>query len=135
MGSLSRFFFSSRRRHTSCGRDWSSDVCSSDLAAAGSWKYEGPKPLPPRLLGAGLLCLELPKLVEQMRMAFCRPPKLVPSASPKAWPPPYVSFPALSEGETCSGRPLPEAKSGAIVQPPATRTRIPCWFLKKGDWY
>src|SRR5690554_4334076 len=26
------FFFSSRRRHTRCGRDWSSDVCSSDLA-------------------------------------------------------------------------------------------------------
>src|SRR5690554_3345530 len=25
------FFFSSRRRHTRCGRDWSSDVCSSDL--------------------------------------------------------------------------------------------------------
>src|SRR6266498_3188483 len=25
------FFFSSRRQHTSCGRDWSSDVCSSDL--------------------------------------------------------------------------------------------------------
>src|SRR5690554_8179495 len=27
------FFFSSRRRHTRCGRDWSSDVCSSDLDA------------------------------------------------------------------------------------------------------
>src|SRR6266498_4891083 len=27
------FFFSSRRRHTRCGRDWSSDVCSSDLLA------------------------------------------------------------------------------------------------------
>src|SRR5436305_9241523 len=26
-----RFFFAGRRRHTSCGRDWSSDVCSSDL--------------------------------------------------------------------------------------------------------
>src|SRR5690606_40132385 len=26
------FFFSSRRRHTSFSRDWSSDVCSSDLA-------------------------------------------------------------------------------------------------------
>src|SRR5690554_6319892 len=26
------FFFSSRRRHTRCGRDCSSDVCSSDLA-------------------------------------------------------------------------------------------------------
>src|SRR5437899_9504297 len=27
------FFFSSRRRHTRCLSDWSSDVCSSDLAA------------------------------------------------------------------------------------------------------
>src|SRR2546429_5076068 len=27
------FFFSSRRRHTRCSRDWSSDVCSSDLIA------------------------------------------------------------------------------------------------------
>src|SRR3989442_8386824 len=26
-----RFFFQSRRGHTRCGRDWSSDVCSSDL--------------------------------------------------------------------------------------------------------
>src|SRR5690606_41162541 len=26
-----RFFFSSRRRHTRFSRDWSSDVCSSDL--------------------------------------------------------------------------------------------------------
>src|SRR5436305_2949990 len=25
------FFFTNRRRHTNCGRDWSSDVCSSDL--------------------------------------------------------------------------------------------------------
>src|SRR5699024_11934205 len=28
-----RFFLSSRRRHTSSKRDWSSDVCSSDLAS------------------------------------------------------------------------------------------------------
>src|SRR5438067_9766675 len=27
------FFFSSRRRHTRSKRDWSSDVCSSDLSA------------------------------------------------------------------------------------------------------
>src|SRR5256884_2734000 len=27
-------FFSSRRRHTRCSRDWSSDVCSSDLTIA-----------------------------------------------------------------------------------------------------
>src|SRR5690606_39522118 len=28
---VSYFFFSSRRRHTRFSRDWSSDVCSSDL--------------------------------------------------------------------------------------------------------
>src|SRR6266536_5322236 len=28
------FFFSSRRRHTRSTRDWSSDVCSSDLIGA-----------------------------------------------------------------------------------------------------
>src|SRR3989442_2448589 len=31
LGASFFFFFSSRRRHTRCGRDWSSDVCSSDL--------------------------------------------------------------------------------------------------------
>src|SRR2546422_11165190 len=30
------FFFSSRRRHTRCSRDWSSDVCSSDLELEGA---------------------------------------------------------------------------------------------------
>src|SRR5207253_6879761 len=30
------FFFSSRRRHTRWPRDWSSDVCSSDLAIKSS---------------------------------------------------------------------------------------------------
>src|SRR2546429_1440489 len=33
-GTLFFFFFSSRRRHTRCSRDWSSDVCSSDLGTA-----------------------------------------------------------------------------------------------------
>src|SRR2546429_4416182 len=41
------FFFSSRRRHTRCSRDWSSDVCSSDLV--------GNYPVPP--LGAILVLL------------------------------------------------------------------------------
>src|SRR5438445_13026652 len=31
MVSMDLFFFSSRRRHTRYWRDWSSDVCSSDL--------------------------------------------------------------------------------------------------------
>src|SRR3712207_8568405 len=32
------FFFSSRRRHTRYWRDWSSDVCSSDLDSFVWWK-------------------------------------------------------------------------------------------------
>src|SRR6266542_5930667 len=33
------FFFSRRRRHTRCYRDWSSDVCSSDLLAASHMQW------------------------------------------------------------------------------------------------
>src|SRR6266508_3621539 len=33
---LNNFFFSSRRRHTRWPRDWSSDVCSSDLCGPGN---------------------------------------------------------------------------------------------------
>src|SRR5690625_6820193 len=32
-------FFSSRRRHTRWPRDWSSDVCSSDLFPRSSWNF------------------------------------------------------------------------------------------------
>src|SRR5262245_64117146 len=41
------FFFSSRRRHTRCLSDWSSDVCSSDLtssAARGPLRPSGRRP-------------------------------------------------------------------------------------------
>src|SRR5699024_11275878 len=46
---MSYFFFSSRRRHTRSKRDWSSDVCSSDLRAdnniqLGDLVYYGPSP-------------------------------------------------------------------------------------------
>src|SRR5262245_65387699 len=34
------FFFSSRRRHTRCLSDWSSDVCSSDLNATDRGRVE-----------------------------------------------------------------------------------------------
>src|SRR5438045_8003323 len=33
------FFFSSRRRHTRCLSDWSSDVCSSDLLPADKYRH------------------------------------------------------------------------------------------------
>src|SRR5258705_8215972 len=35
-GTCAFFFFSSRRRHTRCLSDWSSDVCSSDLIGHGT---------------------------------------------------------------------------------------------------
>src|SRR2546429_3391061 len=49
-----RFSFSRRRRHTRCSRDWSSDVCSSDLlpspffvlATQNPIELEGTYPLP-----------------------------------------------------------------------------------------
>src|SRR2546428_2013886 len=40
------FFFSSRRRHTRSDRDWSSDVCSSDLSS-GALRGSGEKGLTP----------------------------------------------------------------------------------------
>src|SRR5207247_8064533 len=43
------FFFSSRRRHTRSTRDWSSDVCSSDLYRAGvGVRSENHSSRPPR---------------------------------------------------------------------------------------
>src|SRR5207245_6116786 len=49
------FFFSSRRRHTRCYRDWSSDVCSSDLVprdAHGDWQPAPDRPDPVEVLVA-----------------------------------------------------------------------------------
>src|SRR2546429_3246408 len=41
----SSFFFSSRRLHTRCSRDWSSDVCSSDLAVQTAQELRAPPDL------------------------------------------------------------------------------------------
>src|SRR5207245_11253450 len=38
---IGSFFFSSRRRHTRCYRDWSSDVCSSDLEYRVATAFDG----------------------------------------------------------------------------------------------
>src|SRR6266542_5653085 len=46
------FFFSSRRRHTRCYRDWSSDVCSSDLLRWGQGAFDEFKVVPP---GTGIV--------------------------------------------------------------------------------
>src|SRR5207249_6048281 len=50
------FFFSSRRRHTRSKRDWSSDVCSSDLTQVANLTYRTGNPaeaVESRLVGLG----------------------------------------------------------------------------------
>src|SRR5690606_40921156 len=56
--SISSFFFSSRRRHTRFSRDWSSDVCSSDLLGysdLGLFGSEIPTPNLDALANAGMV--------------------------------------------------------------------------------
>src|SRR6266705_7034654 len=55
------FFFSSRRRHTSSYVDWSSDVCSSDLA---------PREIVHQFLFAYREALDDPPLLPLKRFAF-----------------------------------------------------------------
>src|SRR5690606_39640964 len=50
------FFFSSRRRHTRFSRDWSSDVCSSDLSFLSPW-MQAAVPVHGAILIAGLIAL------------------------------------------------------------------------------
>src|SRR2546422_4776469 len=54
------FFFSSRRRHTRCSRDWSSDVCSSDLVTARTTTPNAATTaggIPSQRRGAGVACV------------------------------------------------------------------------------
>src|SRR2546428_1522368 len=51
------FFFSSRRRHTRSDRDWSSDVCSSDLRPSDESSFFGPNPLEVSLVALAVLAL------------------------------------------------------------------------------
>src|SRR5690349_23054561 len=58
------FFFSSRRRHTRSLRDWSSDVCSSDL-----WMPVLPLTLS-RNAGVGVLPYDLPDLFKNVLLGL-----------------------------------------------------------------
>src|SRR5205814_6956790 len=54
------FFFSSRRRHTRCLSDWSSDVCSSDLDAGAHRERCGGPGTVPGAGGGGRACVDAP---------------------------------------------------------------------------
>src|SRR6266853_4810673 len=63
---MSFFFFSSRRRHTRFDCDWSSDVCSSDLAA--SW-LKASAVRCKLLFLAGIIVLTAPLFAQSWRIA------------------------------------------------------------------
>src|SRR5207253_5231315 len=67
------FFFSSRRRHTRWPRDWSSDVCSSDLWAVGRYQSGGSE-----------------QTLAEYYLAPCATPTPSPQASPTACPVQYT---------------------------------------------
>src|SRR3984885_14118258 len=86
-------FFSSRRRHTRCGRDWSSDVCSSDLrrftfslgSCSGNAVSRGNSAHAPSTIGASHIAAHL-SFRRLPRMPFCRPCPVPPTktlGSPK----------------------------------------------------
>src|SRR5207249_8850094 len=75
------FFFSSRRRHTRSKRDWSSDVCSSDLEAGAA---------------AVIVSNHGGRQLEGARAALDALPEVVTAVGP--------DFPVLMDGGIRSGR-------------------------------
>src|SRR3712207_7606914 len=73
MTGLGVFFFSSRRRHTRYWRDWSSDVCSSDLDGQGNFgTADGDEPAAMRYTEARLnaLAMELLRDIDKETVDF-----------------------------------------------------------------
>src|SRR2546429_7280337 len=69
---LPYFFFSSRRRHTRCSRDWSSDVCSSDLGPVEIRRLRAVPDEVARGAGHGCLVCHPPTVDHQGRAADVR---------------------------------------------------------------
>src|SRR5438045_4351433 len=91
------FFFSSRRRHTRCLSDWSSDVCSSD------WRARDPDP------GTGPAAVALVALV----LASCA----APAASSPAPSATTIPIPTTAAPPTSSPSPTPSPRIGpGVVQ-------------------
>src|SRR6266436_5480683 len=113
------FFFSSRRRHTRCSRDWSSDVCSSDLSSvkprtvmssimrarnALTGRGEGAeviggvlfelKVAGPSMLGIGCPDRHPLPLIHSPPLPKMHPPRRRPPARAGSFPAPYLPFAA-----------------------------------------
>src|SRR5207245_7775353 len=95
------FFFSSRRRHTRCYRDWSSDVCSSDLLDINLLADLEKSSIPTAMIGCELkndsissvmvdnelgahLALEHLYTLGHRKIAFIRGPKTLADSAPRS---------------------------------------------------
>src|SRR6266542_1133431 len=92
------FFLSSRRRHTSCYRDWSSDVCSSDL----SRRWAHPRP------GSRARSCRTPACRSGSKAASCTRPAPITSVA------------------SCPRCSTPEQASSAVVAAPRPTTSPRC---------
>src|SRR5206468_6468573 len=70
------FFFSSRRRHTRSDRDWSSDVCSSDLARMPAGRVPEYEDIIARLRGGPVLVNQTITLLERGLATGVTPPQI-----------------------------------------------------------
>src|SRR6266542_5832442 len=127
MDSRFSFFFSSRRRHTRCYRDWSSDVCSSDLGGGSLAGFPTERlamvhlndapAKPPRTIEdadrllPGLGVIDLASLVRQLRAAGHEGPWSLETFNPEYWSadPLGIAIEGRSRLDRVLGRP---ARSG-----------------------
>src|SRR3989442_11040259 len=110
-------FVSGRRRHTICGRDWSSDVCSSDLTPA-TITVDA---LPGRTF-RGSVTFIYPQLDEKTRTLTAR--VAVENADGALRPGMYATAALATAGRRGVSLPL------QAVLPPRAKENV---FLKRGD--
>src|SRR2546429_2483180 len=81
------FFFSSRRRHTRCSRDWSSDVCSSDLLTRANALINGQ---------VDVIETPPPDALDQLKKGGF---KVVSNVTPHVWPYHFSTYPGSPRSE------------------------------------
>src|SRR5207245_7507113 len=130
---VSAFFFSSRRRHTRCYRDWSSDVCSSDLLTAELQCYlAGVQPLGGRRICPPTKRRRALSRYQSLPLRLCfRARRMGRSTASRKRPrlilPPACQSSSVGENESLS------RYVGAANKPPHMRNRNMARFNRLGE--